>query len=162
MSFWRDSIYSQGKPISQSTPIKMGFALYSGEVLDENTQRALPRDHFKSKDVHLVIWVHKTNGNVSRLPGQHLKTVPYAITAYQADDFEVKGDLTVVGKTHLGDDLDVDGESRQIQPTLFILVRLLGIESSIERVICKMNRRLFNLLPTVYHPTLSPTHLPPN
>ena len=146
------TLYSQGQPISQSTPIMMGFALYSGsptfdnaittvptnqatrlwvswsgeqqdtvtrniDVLVRNgrflvnlgeipmnengeyvtTHRALPKDRFQSDGLHLVIWVEKANGDSFRLPPQKFNTVPYAITAQQAMDFEVKGDLTVDG-----------------------------------------------------------------
>lgn len=44
-----------------------------------------------------MIWVEKANGDSFRLPTQKFNTVPYAITAQQAMDFEVKGDLTVDG-----------------------------------------------------------------
>ena len=38
------TLYSQGQPISQSDPIMMGFALYSGSPTFENTTTTIPNN----------------------------------------------------------------------------------------------------------------------
>ena len=165
LSVWADavipysgSLYSQGKPVSRSTPIKMGFALYQGaptfdegptesarrssvstagtrvwmswvgdenvvqttsdvyvrqgrflahvgEVLDQGLHRPMADLVLDAQPLYLVVWIlpdESDSASIRRLPPQRLQSVPHAVTARRATDFEIKGDLQVDGSLHMG------------------------------------------------------------
>ena len=77
--------------------------------LGDTGQETLSDTVFDEETLYVVTWVVNDDDVVYRLPPQELRTVPHAVTAKRAIEFEVKESLTVDSITPRGPTLEIAG-----------------------------------------------------